>query len=157
MSSQAAEINCEGKRVINEKFVIKVVNNNRIGKTITVLFTSFLYDAIWGLSDIRLASGCSGYSMFDDNLETCTKCDPDAFLLVQRGAQICQKCPLLCKTCKSSQKCLTCVEGSALDSAGICAFSDQFKTQLVPITDSIKNCENEIFKLGSLSNRISFA
>lgn len=65
VSSQIANITCEGKRVLNNKYSIKIINDANIKGNLTVIFTSFLFSSSWGLANLKLVQGCTGYSMYN--------------------------------------------------------------------------------------------
>ena len=65
MNSHTVQITCEGKKVISQKYKVKVVNNNRVQNDLTLIFTSFLFNSIWGVTNLKLLQGCQGYSMLD--------------------------------------------------------------------------------------------
>jgi hypothetical protein len=65
VNTQVTNITCEGKRVLNNKYSIKIVNDPKLKTNLTVIFTSFLFGSSWALSNLKLVKGCTGYSMFN--------------------------------------------------------------------------------------------
>jgi len=149
MNSHEVKINCEGKTVISQKYKIKVLNNGNIKGKLTVIFTSFLFNALWGLTNVKVISACKGYSLFDNTTEECGKCDPDSFAVTSGQTAWCERCPLLCATCQSQTKCLTCLLGAQLGSNGRCSFGNKFKTQMMPVNTSSNFCDGIPLKVGS--------
>lgn len=149
VEAQPTSIICSGKKVLSEKYSIKIGNGGRVGSQLTVVFTSFLYSANWGLTNVQLLQGCSSFSLFDQKTLTCSICDSDSYLLdLPNGAMWCQKCPLYCLTCSSAADCLTCVNGTVLDK-GICQLASRFKTQLIPLSESAKQCGKKLVMVGT--------
>lgn len=59
-------ITCEGKKFINEKYNIKIVNKgNILGEDISLYFTSILYNSRWGITNIKLLEGCNNYVKYN--------------------------------------------------------------------------------------------
>ena len=54
-------MSCEGRRVFLENYRI-VVRNPQLGRKLKVVFSSFLFDGIWGISNIKLSTGCVGFA-----------------------------------------------------------------------------------------------
>jgi len=65
VDSQAAIITCNGVRVMTKKYNLKFTNDNRVNNQLTATFTSFLLNAVWGITNVRLHQGCVGYSFFN--------------------------------------------------------------------------------------------
>lgn len=140
MESQAAIILCSGKRVLSEKFNIKIVNNNNFGNSLTLVFTSFLYNSQWGLSNLKIVAGCTQFTTYDSASETCSICDTDSYqVLLGNSEKSCEKCPSLCRSCVARNNCTACLDGAVLVN-GTCAFSDSFKTQQMFTTGSSVSC-----------------
>ncbi len=144
VESQPAKIICDYKRVMSKKFSIKFASNGRVDNRLTVIFTSFLYSSTWGVTNIRLQQGCLGYSLLNPSTsDVCDKCDSDAFVISSETASRCQKCPVLCTSCNNTS-CLTCLQGAAVNSSGLCSFGSSFKTQIVELGVGKKSCDGEI-------------
>jgi hypothetical protein len=99
VDSQVAIITCSGTRVMTRKYSIKFANYNRVNSQLTAVFTSFLFNAVWGITNIRLQQGCLGFSVFNSKTLKCNQCDSDSYLITKRTADWCSKCPPLCRTC----------------------------------------------------------
>jgi hypothetical protein len=155
INSQTAKITCEGKQVISQKFSFKFFPK-QISENITIIFTSFLFNAVWGITNLKLTQGCTGYSRLNSTSQKCDQCDTDAFVVSYSQSAWCQKCPSLCATCSSVTKCLTCLQGAALNASNLCSFGEQFKTQLMLINSSQGLCDGWPVLKGSLSSSISF-
>lgn len=68
---------------------------------IRVVFSSFLYQAVWGLTNLKLIAGCAAYAEVNNRTGKCSLCDAGSYFLEQySGFGICKGCPGLCKTCK---------------------------------------------------------
>ena len=132
-----------------------VQNNGNIKGNLTVIFSSFLFSAFWGLTNVKVLSACRGYSMFDTATSQCGKCDSDSFAVTSGLAQWCERCPLLCSTCESKAKCLTCVVGAAVGADGLCSFGDKFKMQKMPVNTSNNFCDGLPLKVGSQNSVVS--
>ena len=64
VNSQPAIIICNGIRTMIKKYSLKFSNSYKVGQ-ITAVFTSFLFNAFWGITNVRLIQGCLGYSHFN--------------------------------------------------------------------------------------------
>lgn len=141
VESQAAIIFCGGKRVLSEKFNIKIVNENNFGDSLTLVFTSFLYSSQWGLSNVKIVTGCTQFTSYDSASETCSVCDTDSYQIsLGNNEKSCEKCPSLCRSCAGRNNCTVCLDGAVLVN-GTCAFSDSFKTQQIVTIGSPVSCE----------------
>lgn len=140
VESQAAIILCGGKRVLSEKFNIKIVNDNNFGNSLTLVFTSFLYNSQWGLSNVKIVAGCTQFTSYDSASETCSICDTDSYQVsLGSSEKSCEKCPSLCRSCAARNNCTACLDGAVLVN-GTCVFSDGFKTQQMVTTGSSVSC-----------------
>ena len=72
-----------------------VQNNGNIKGDLTIIFTSFLFNAFWGLTNVKVLSACKGYSMFDSASEQCGKCYSDSYVVSSSPTQWCYRCPPL--------------------------------------------------------------
>lgn len=141
VESQPTSIHCGATPVLSEKFNIKIENENNIGNTMTIVFTSFLYNSLWGLSNIKLLSACTHFSSYDPLTQTCSLCDTDSYLVhLPAGERYCEKCPNLCRTCTSKSNCTTCFEGAFLDKKGSCSFGSNFKAQELRLESNPTSC-----------------
>lgn len=141
--------------MVSQKYSIKVINSKKNYNDLTLIFTSFLYNSIWGISNLKVIQGCNQYSLFDSKTELCGKCDPDSYSVQFGQTMWCEKCPLLCATCENKNKCLTCVQGATTDNTGMCSFGKNFKTQLMPINTTKNYCDNFPLMIGSETTPVS--
>lgn len=65
VDTQIAAITCNGVRVMTKKYNIKFANYNRVKNQLTAVFTSFLFNAMWGITNLRMQQGCLSYSIFN--------------------------------------------------------------------------------------------
>lgn len=65
---------------MSEKFNIRIYNQQRVNGSLTALFTSFLYNSQWAITNIKLLQGCSQLTRYDATRESCSICDSDAYL-----------------------------------------------------------------------------
>ena len=65
LASQALKIDCDGKQVLSQKYKVRVTNGGNVKGKLTVIFTSFLFNSIWAVTNIKLLQACSGFSMLD--------------------------------------------------------------------------------------------
>jgi hypothetical protein len=79
VESQTSVISCSGKRFMSEKYNIFITGS--VGTELTVVFTSFLYNSHWALTNTKLVQGCQGFSAFHEKTQSCSKCDSDSYLV----------------------------------------------------------------------------
>jgi len=65
LASQALKIDCGGKQVLSQKYKVRVTNGGKVKGNLTVIFTSFLFNAIWAVTNIKVLQACSGFSLLD--------------------------------------------------------------------------------------------
>jgi hypothetical protein len=159
VESQQTPILCGNRRVISEKYNVKIHNNNHIGNSLTLVFTSFLYLSQWGLSNIKLVSACNHFSLYDESTQACSSCDTDSYATaLEDGERVCEKCATLCRTCISRSNCTSCLSGATLDKNGTCSFGAGYKNQLTTVTGhTLHTCSNYSFYLSSSAKKISFS
>lgn len=134
-------LTCNKKQVIVEKYRIRIskaVTTDRI----RVVFSSFLYRAVWGLTNIKLIAGCSAYTGLDRTSSKCSKCNTgDYFADSYAGYGACQSCPGLCKTCKDENTCLSCHWGTLVDSK--CVPPEAYKSQNISLGSGVVGCSGK--------------
>lgn len=79
VESQASTLNCSGKRFMSEKYNIPITGN--VDSELTVVFSSFLFNSNWAITNLKLIQGCKGFSSYDEKRQICSKCDSDAYLV----------------------------------------------------------------------------
>lgn len=75
---QNINITCNRTHVKVEQFRIRI-NKTETTDKIRVIFSSFLYDAVWGLTNVKLIAGCSGFSRWDSEKGTCSLCPEGSY------------------------------------------------------------------------------
>ena len=56
-----------------EKYSLRVDQKMR-GKKVRVVFSSFIHDAQWAITNMKTITGCAGFTGFDSKTQTCSKC-----------------------------------------------------------------------------------
>lgn len=80
VNSQFAKVTCNDERVFVEKYRIKLSRTIK-GKSVKVIFSSFLFEGYWGLTNIKAISGCGAYAGLDSLTSTCSLCSSGSFYL----------------------------------------------------------------------------
>jgi hypothetical protein len=101
IGSQEINVTCDGRKVFLEQYHIKV-NKKITSPKVKVSFSSFLFEGVWGVTNLKFVTGCSGFTGLNNNTLGCSTCKEGTYLQgLQSDFGVCKECPALCKTCKN--------------------------------------------------------
>lgn len=103
-------------------------------------------DSIWGLTNVRIAFGCSKFLIY--NGAQCQDCSEGYFSVKDVNDNVikCNPCPLNCVKCDSANECSSCEEGFSF-SDGKC--QNNHVNKIYPAPMKSLHCEEKSFQISS--------